>query len=303
MPSSVPGVKVRIGVGVTGTLVGPGGQLGDVVDALADLRFDSLWVPEVLTSPVPDPTAALAWAAARTPRLKLGTTCLLPGRNILRLAKSLATVDAVSGGRLLLTLVPGLTTEPERGAIGTPPSERGRAIDEGMPLLRRLWAGEKVTTQRPGGDLRGVVLSPQPVQQPLEPWLGGLAPPALDRCGRLGDGWLPSLCTPAVAAAGRKVIEAAADTAGRVIDPEHFGVSLAYATAPLSPAARSSISARARGADPDDLVPVGYEALRARLEAFVAVGFSKFVVRPLVPPGEWATELSALAAAVLDLQT
>lgn len=283
--------------------MGAGGQLGDVVDALADLGFDSLWVPEVLTSPLPDPAVVLAWAAARSPRLKLGTTCLLPGRNILRLAKSLASVDAVSGGRLLLTLVPGLTGEPERGAIGAPPSGRGRAIDEGLPLLRRLWAGEEVTAPRPGGDLRGVVLSPRPVQQPLEPWLGGMGPSALERCGRLGDGWLPSLCTPAQVAAGREVIESAAASAGRVIDPEHFGVSLGYATAPLETAARLSISARARGADPDEVVPVGFEALRAKLEAFVAVGFSKFVVRPIAPPPDWAGELSALAAAVLDLQT
>jgi probable F420-dependent oxidoreductase len=312
-------VKVRIGVGAAGPLVGAAtgatgptgatgahagaGPLADVVDALAGLGFDSLWLPEVLTAATPDPAVTLAWVAARTPKLKLGTTCLLPGRNVVRLAKSLATLDAVSGGRLLLTLVPGLAQEPERSAIGPPPADRGAEIDEVLPLLRRLWAGEEVTHHGPAGNLEGVRLSPLPVQQPLEPWLGGMAPAALRRCGRLSDGWLPSLCTPATAAEGRSVIEAAAEEAGRTVDPEHFGVSIGYADSPLSDRARGAIAARARGGDPDELVPVGYEALRRMLEAFIAVGFSKFVVRPLTPPADWVAELESLGAAVLDLQT
>ena len=78
--------------------------------------------------------------------------------------------------------------------------------------------------------MRDVKLSPLPVQQPLEVWLGGTVPAALERCGRLSDGWLPSLCTPDEAAAGRVVIEEAAAAAGRSISGEHFGMSIGYAT-------------------------------------------------------------------------
>ncbi len=281
-------MKVRIGIGGA---IGPE-QLTEVVDAIDDLGFDSIWLSEVLTAPVIDPLVGLAFAAAANPRVKLGTTMLLPGRNPLRLAKELATLDAVSGGRVLLTLVPGLTVPPERDAIGVPPRERGALFDELIPHLRRLWAGETVD---------GVTLHPLPVQQPMEPWLGGMAPAALERCGRLGDGWLPSLCTPEEAAAGRVVIEEVAARAGRSISGEHFGVSIGYARAPIDPGTARMMSARRPRAL--ELTPVGLPALRTLIERFIAVGFSKFVVRPVAVPASWRAELEALATAVGDLQT
>src|SRR5581483_9589236 len=155
----------------------------------------------------------------------------------------LASLDRLSGGRLLVTLVPGLTYAPERDAVGVEPRQRGAVIDDALPLLRRLWAGETVSHDGPAGRFRDVLLSPRPVQEPLEMWLGGTAPAALERCGRLSDGWLPSLCTPEEAAAGRRVIEEAAARAGRTISPEHFGLSVGYASVPLDPDA-----ARARPA-------------------------------------------------------
>jgi alkanesulfonate monooxygenase SsuD/methylene tetrahydromethanopterin reductase-like flavin-dependent oxidoreductase (luciferase family) len=146
-----------------------------------------------------------------------------------------------------------------------------------------------------------VKLSPLPVQQPLEMWLGGTAPAALERCGRLSDGWLPSLCTPEEAAAGRIVIDEAAAKAGRSISPEHFGMSIGYATAPIDEAtARRLIARNPRAVE---LTPVGLPALRAKIESFIAVGFSKFVVRPIAAPPSWRAELEALAGAVGDLQT
>ena len=283
-------VKVRIGVGGA---VDPL-AMDVVVDALDQLGFDSLWLSEVLTAPIVDPLVGLAYAAAANPRLKLGTTMLLPGRNPIRVAKELATLDALSGGRLLITFVPGLTTSPERDAIGVEPRERGALIDEAIPRLRQLWAGDRVD---------GVVLSPLPHQQPLEAWLGGMAPAALERCGRLGDGWLPSLCTPDEAAQGKRVIDEAAARAGRVISAEHFGVSVGYARAPLSDRAVTAIAARSRGHDPRSLVPTSLHQLRDHVKRFLDVGFSKFVVRPLAPPPSWRDELEDLASAVLDLQT
>ncbi len=131
-----------------------------------------------------------------------------------------------------------------------------------------------------------------------------MVPAALERCGRYADGWLPSACTPAEVAAARVVIDEAAARAGREISPEHFGVSLAYATSPARPGARSPHwGAPARGSIRRTVVPAGLAALRAMLEAFLEVGFSKFVVRPLAVPGSWRSELEALAGAVLDLQT
>jgi probable F420-dependent oxidoreductase len=293
-------MKIRIGVGA-GSGSSTAESMAELVTGLDELGFDSLWLSEVLTGPGLDPVVGLGWAASSNPRLKVGTTMLLPGRNVLRLAKQLASLDVLSKGRLLVTLVPGLTYAPERDAIGVEPKQRGAVIDEALPLLRRLWAGETVSHEGAVGRFHEVKLSPLPVQQPLEVWLGGTVPTALERCGRLSDGWLPSLCTPDEAARGREVIEAAAARAGRSISGEHFGMSIGYTTAPIDPAtARVMTARRPRSLE---LTPVGLPALRKRIEEFIAVGFSKFVVRPLTAPASWRVELDALAAAVGDLQT
>ncbi|MGH9093283.1 MAG: LLM class flavin-dependent oxidoreductase [Acidimicrobiales bacterium] len=294
-------VKIRIGLGTAAAgLDGPGmaGLAGD----LADLGFDSLWLPEILSTPGLDPLVGLAWAAAAHPRLKVGTTMLLPGRHPLRLAKQVASLDVLSGGRFLVTFVTGLAHGAERDAVGVAPAERGGAVEEVLPLLRRLWSGEPVTYDGPAGRLDGVTLSPVPVQQPFDVWLGGVARASLERCGRLADGWLPALCTPEDARRGREVVEASAAAAGRVVDPEHFGVSIGYAHRALPERAAAALSARARGRPLDRLVPVGLPALRELVEEYLDAGFSKFVVRPLEPPPAWRPELEALAGALLDLQ-
>jgi probable F420-dependent oxidoreductase len=296
-------VKIRIGVG-TGLLAASDAQeFAGLVDDLDTLGFDSIWLPEILTAPTHDPVVAMAFAAAHNAHLKLGTTMLLPGRNLVRLAKELATLDVLSDGRLLLTFVPGIPRGPELGAVGVAPGDRGAVMDEALPLLRRLFAGEVVTHHGASFDLDEVVVAPSPLQEPLEFWTGGMVAAALERCGRLADGWLPSTCTPEEAARGREMVDKAAARAGRRISDEHFGVSLAYSPGPLADEARRVVAATRKGVDPEQVIPQGLEALRWTLERFVSVGFSKFVVRPLVPPASWRSELDALADAVLELQT
>ena len=295
-------VKVRIGVGMGLTPVGDAAEFGGLVDAIDHLGFDSIWLPEILTAPVLDPLVGLAFAAAHNPHLKLGTTMLLPGRNLVRVAKELAALDRLSGGRLLVTFVPGLPRQPESAATGVGGRHKGRLMDEMLPLLRRLWAGETVSHHGEAADFDDVSVSPLPVQQPLEFWTGGMVPAALRRCGRFADGWLPSSCTPAEAAAARVTIDEAAAEAGRTISDEHFGVSVAYARRPLSPRLEQAVASTRRGVVPSEVVPVGIDGLRALLERFLEVGFSKFVVRPIENPDSWPDELDALADGLLDLQ-
>ena len=290
-------MKVRIGIGI-GRSTFESDAFGELLDAMTELGFDSLWLSEVLTGGGFDPLVGLAYAAARQPELKLGTTMLLPGRNVIRLAKQLSSLDRLSQGRLLVTFVPGLDTPPEREAIASRQLHRGRAMDEAMPVLRELLAGQLVSHSGDVGCFENVMLSPLPVQQPLEFWMGGFAPAALTRCGALADGWLPSLCPPGQAESGRAVIEEAAAQAGRSISSEHFGVSVPYARVPLEQLNPKALPSR-RSAE---LVPVSLQALRELLQRFMAVGFSKFVVRPLQPPASWSEELEALADAVGDLQ-
>ena len=303
------GLKVRIGfsAGAAGSSEG-GGWFAHVVDELERLGFDSVWVPEVLTAPALDPLTALGFAAGRTSRLKIGSHLVVPGRNPARLAKELATLDQLSGGRLLLTFVLGLAEGPELSAQGVARADRAAQLDETLAVLRRLWAGEEVTHHGRFVHLDGVAIHPRPRQTPLEVWYGGLVASALRRCGQLADGWIPGIIGPARAAAAKAAIDEAAAAAGRRVDPEHFGANVLYAHAPLPPEARARVAARNPEEDPATLVPVGPDALRERLGELVAVGFSKFVLRPAVPPptgvaGAWTDELEGLASAVLDLQT
>src|SRR5262249_1778735 len=224
-------MKVRIGVGAAGAAANPD-ALAELVESIDAFAFDSLWLSEVLTGPVIDPVVGLAWAGGIHPRVKLGTTMLLPGRNVVRLAKQLASLDVLCRGRLLVTLVPGLTYAPERDAIGVEPKRRGAVIDEALPLLRRLWAGETVSYEGAAGSFREVKLSPLPVQRPLEVWLGGTMPAALERCGRLSHGRLPSPCTPEEAAAGRVGIPGTAGKAGRTSRPQDVRMGHRDAPAP-----------------------------------------------------------------------
>jgi probable F420-dependent oxidoreductase len=297
-------VKVRIGISGGGDSAGPE-TLVALARAIGETGFDSLWLPEVLTRPGPDPLVGLGWVAGACPGLKLGTTMLLPGRNLVWLAKAVGTLDQLSGGRFLLTFVPGLALGGERSAIGIPTAERAELMEDALPVLRRLWAGEEVSHDGIAGSFTHVSVSPRPVQDPFDVWLGGNVPSALERCGRLADGWIPAFCTPADAAAGKEVIDRVAAEHGRTISPEHFGVSLAYAPEgfDVTSLASSPLARRARGRPLEDIIPVGMAGLRAMIERFLEAGFSKFIVRPLGPPEDWRAELEVLAAGVGHFQT
>ena len=296
-------MKIRIGFGLGTRGLSDDGKLGPLVRDLERLDFDSLWLSERLTSPTLDPVVALAFAAGQTERLKLGTSVLvLPGRNPAILAKELACLDRLSNGRLLLAFGLGVADPAEQQAFGVERKERSAWFDEALPLLRRLWTEDSVDHDGPRFHYQALSVQPKPIQQPIEVWHGGIAPSELRRTGRFADGWLPSQLTVAEAEAGRLKIEQEAASAGREIDPEHFGAILVYSDGEIPPYLAENIARRRPGLDPSLLVPVGLSGLRRRLEELVEVGFSKFVVRPAEEPDDWRTELEALAREVLIIQ-
>jgi probable F420-dependent oxidoreductase len=301
-------MKIRIGYGLgTRTVTNDGEQFAAFVDDLERLGFDSLWLSERISGDAPDPLIALSFAAARTAKLKLGMSVLvLPGRNPVLLAEELATLDRLSSGRLLPAFGLGVADPHEQQAFGVARGDRAKIFDEALPLLRRFWVEDAVDHDGTWFHYEGVRVRPRPVQQPLDLWLGGIAPSELRRVGRLGDGWLPSFCTPEDVAAGAAEIRRVAEDHDREIDPEHFGALVAYGHGEL-PEVVLEILARRRPdlVDPRQLVPAGIDALRERLEAMVEVGASKFVVVPFDEPGGdgWRDELEAVAAALKPLET
>jgi hypothetical protein len=178
-------MKVRFGFACRGQADLTLDAFPQLVDDLERLGFDSLWLPELMLNGPFDPLVALAHAAARTTRLKLGAYLIVPGRNPVRLARALANLDRLSGGRLLLIMVLGQPTAPELLAQHVTQAERGALLEEVLPLLRRLWRGDVVHHHGPRYQLRDARLAPTPVQEPLEMWLGGQLP---GRCGG-PDAW------------------------------------------------------------------------------------------------------------------
>lgn len=297
-------MKVRIGFGLaTQGLAGGAESYLRFVDDLERLGFDSLWLSERATSAAPDPSIGLAVAAGRTQRLKLGMSVLVvPGRNPALLAKALATLDVLSGGRLLPAFGLGGADPNEHQAFGVERKERGAWFDEAVPLIREFWRGEPVTHAGARFRYEGLRIGPKPVQQPPDIWMGGASAVELRRVGRLSDGWLPSFTTPDDAAAGRVAIEEAAEAAGRSIDPEHFGPLIVYSRGELDPRLAALAEMRRPGRDPQELFPLGVEALAERIEAFVSVGFSKFVLVAGSRPDDLTRELEEIAEAILPLQ-
>jgi probable F420-dependent oxidoreductase len=227
-------MKIRFAVAPqTASLTGAG--VLDFAEALEASDFDGIWLSDLPVAPVLDPLLGLALAAGRTRRLRLGANVVPLGRNPFLLAKELAQLDQISEGRLLLSFVTGLGQPGERQALGLDGDARGTVLEEVLGLVRAWWAGETVTHRSARWSFTELASPGQPVQDPLEVWLGGRGPKALDRVGRVADGWLGAQLTPPETGVARRRIQDAADRAGREVDPEHFGLSIAMPTASHRP--------------------------------------------------------------------
>ena len=298
-------MKIRIGYGLgTRSTTNDQDRFSQFVDALERLEFDSLWLSERLGGECPDPLVGMAYACGRTRNLKVGASVMvLPGRNPVVLAKSLASLDQLSGGRVLPAFGLGIADSGEHQAFGVERKDRGGWFNEALPLMRRLWEEDQVTHHGKRFNIEGVTVRPKPVQKPMEVWLGGIAPLELKRVGRHGDGWLPSFCTAAQVAEARIEIERVAKEHDREIEDEHYGALIPY-RAPgqtMSAQFQEILNIRNPDADPDEILP-SVEDLPKALQRFIDVGFSKFVLIPTVEPEDWDPELEQIAGIVKALE-
>jgi probable F420-dependent oxidoreductase len=247
-------MKIRLGYGLGNLRPLSGDGLGALAEGLERNGFDSLWLSERISGPAPDPVLALTFAAARTRRIKLGTSVsVLPGRSPALVAKEWATLDVLSNGRALPAFGLGIVHPVEQQAFGVARRDRASIFDEALPLMRRLWTEDSVDHDGRWFHYVGMTVLPKPTH-PIDVWLGGRAPTELNRVGRLGDGWLASFTTPEQCKEGRVAIEDAADAEGRAIDPEHFGAMVFYTHDAVPDVVAKAIGARNPDADVDDLV-------------------------------------------------
>ena len=305
-------IKYRVGIMPGPWPAGPDGP--DLFWRLIDLceasDIDSLWFNERLSAPVPvlEPITAMAAVAARTRRLKFGPSVLVaPFRPPVLAARELATLDYLSGGRVLPAFGVGVEQEREFDGVGVPFRERDRRTDEAIRIMRRLWEADDVTFPGEFWRLQGITVRPKPVQHPLPLWIGGASELAMRRAGRLGDGWIPSFITPERFRIGVERTQAFAAEAGRAVPDDHFGTLVYFHLAGDPAAARAAAAPfipRGRVDDGALLACSAFgppELVLERLEQYVRGGGSKFVLRPMCEPARMLEQIARLAAEVVPL--
>ncbi len=188
-------------------------RLVQLASRAEEVGLDSIWVTDhvilprdialIYRSDMLDPLAVLPWLAGVTERIALGTSVIvLPYRSPLPVAKLLASVDVLSGGRLIVGVAVGWV-EGEFEALGVPFRERGRRADEAIELFRAVWTQEYPELKTASYNLAGLKASPMPLQKPRPPILvGGASDAAMRRAARLGDGWHASGMPPSTFRAG-----------------------------------------------------------------------------------------------------
>jgi probable F420-dependent oxidoreductase len=191
----------------------------DEVAALEALPIDSLWVGGHVSAPNGSPEAMvqLARLSALTERVRIGTAILLlPLYEPAIVAKQIADLDRMAGGRITLGIGVGGEYEEEFRACHVPIAERGKRTDEAIPLIRRLWSAEPVSHPGPFYPLENVRIHPAPAQAGGPPIVvAGRKEPAMRRAAVLGDGWMPYLYSPRAYAESVARIKAIAAEKGR----------------------------------------------------------------------------------------
>ena len=293
-------MKIRFGVGL-GAGTEPD-ELPELIDRLEASGVDSVWFSELVYSRAVDPFVGMAFTLARTTHLKVGTSvAVLPGRHPVLVAKQLASLAALGPGRVLPVFGLQSAIPAEREVFAVPSGERAAVFDESLQLLRSVLQNDKADFSGRYFRVSAASVAPRPLK-PLDIWLGGSVPAAFRRIGRLGDGWLGSFLTPDEARRGRELIRAAAVDAGREIEPDHFGISLAVADGDVPPELAAAARQRRPDLEPSDLIAADWSALHRRLDAYIAAGLSKFVIRP-AGRGPTAAFVNRFVAELLPRQT
>ena len=182
-----------------------------------ELGYDSVWttdhviVPQADMEPygnIMEALTTLALVAPITTRVKLGTSVLvLPQRNAVLAAKQIATIDAASGGRMIVGLGVGWN-ETEFGNLDANFKNRGKRLDEAIQLFRTLWSNEDATFHGKYTNIEHAVFAPLPAQKGIPIWIGGNGEPAWQRTATLGDGWHATGALPEEYARGVERIKA-----------------------------------------------------------------------------------------------
>jgi probable F420-dependent oxidoreductase len=283
----------------------------DLVRRVEALGFDSVWCGDHVSfhQPLYESLTLLAACAPITSRIRLGTAVyLLALRHPAIAAKVTATLDTLSGGRLIFGVGVGGENPKEFELCGVPHAERGARVTEGIDVVRALWRDTPATFKGRFTRFEGVSIDPKPLQPGGPPiWIGGRSDAALARAGRQGDGWVSYVVTPERYAQSLEKIRAAAGAAGRSLDG--FATAhLTFITVDRDPdRARAAWVARLSRRYAQDFGPLADrygvigtpEQCAERLERFREAGCRYFLLNAICEPAEEREQLETIAAEVL----
>lgn len=195
------------------------GIFREIAATAEGLGYDSLWAGDHLSfgNPILEGTVALSAFAAYTSTIRVGSgVLLLPLRSPGLVAKQMASLDYLTGGRIVCGVGVGGDSAKDFELTGIPRSERGARTNEGIEVMRALWSSPEASFSGRFSEFTDVGLSPMPVQPGGPPiWVGGRADAALERAGRLGDGWMGYMVSPARFEASMTTVRGHAAAAGR----------------------------------------------------------------------------------------
>jgi probable F420-dependent oxidoreductase len=271
--------------------------LVDIAGRAEELGVDSVWVHDHVFNvghvldriggkPYYEPLTLLSFVAARTRRVRLGTSVLvLPYHHPIRLAKMAATLDVLSGGRLILGIGVG-AIEKEMHAMGSPFAERGAVTDEAIAVMRTLWSEDDPRYDGTYSRFAGMKFSPKPLQKPIPILIGGVSRAAIRRAARLGDGWQPLGLSPEALAQGLGVLREELQACGR--DAARVPVSLALSLTASTP------RRYALGTEPAEVV--------RNVKVFAGLGVETLVISATTSdPAEARAALEMVAREVVPL--
>ena len=282
-----------------------------LVQRVEALGFDGIWTGDHVSfhNPLYESLTLLASYASITRRITLGTAVyLLALRPPAVAAKVTASLDVLSGGRLIFGVGVGGENLKEFEVCGVPHRERGARVTEGIDVIRTLWRDTPATFKGRFTRFEGVSIDPKPVQKPGPPlWIGGRSDAALARAGRQGDGWVSYVVQPERYAASLAKIRVAADAAGRALD----GFRRAHLT--FITVGRDYEQARATWVRllsrryAQDFGPLAQkygvigtpEQCAEQIERFREAGCDYFILNAICDPPEERAQLETIAADIL----
>ncbi len=289
------------------------GRFRAVAELAEEVGFDSLWAGEHLSfhNPILDVGVALSAFAAWTRRITLGAgVVLLPLRHPSLVAKQMASLDYLSGGRVLLGVGVGGEGKKDFEAAGVPIAERGARADDGIAALRALFGPPPARHAGPFYSFDGIEIAPRATQPGGPPILvAGMRPGALRRAGRLGDGWLPYMVSPRRYAGSLAEVRSHALAAARDPAALHAAVVLFALVREDGEAAREEarlhLSTRyGMQFEPhhiEKLCVVGSpEECRGKIAAYIEAGVTHFCLNPCAGGDDFLEQCRVIAEQVIE---